>query len=204
MNELKDYLNDPEAMSVPGIIYIITNKITTAIYVGSTINLSARKDKHISQLKNNKHKNIHLQNAWNKYGENQFEFVIVDRVSLEDLLIAEQFYYDIFNKEVEMFNYSEFTDNAFRGAKHSSETKARISEKLKGNKYRLGISHTPEIKEKLRELSLKRGCKPPSPLGVKRSEETKEKMRKPKSPEHIANMVKAHQKKREHKQNEQS
>ena len=61
-------------------IYIITNKITGKIYIGSSHNLLKRKNNHFTNLKNKKHQNFYLQNAWNKYGEQTFEWEIVEIV----------------------------------------------------------------------------------------------------------------------------
>lgn len=53
-------------------IYKIVNQITNEKYVGQTTNFSRRKKDHLSALRNNKHINPKLQNAWNKYGEDSF------------------------------------------------------------------------------------------------------------------------------------
>ena len=53
-------------------IYQIINQITNEKYVGQTTNFSRRKQNHLSALKNNNHPNPKLQNAWNKYGEQNF------------------------------------------------------------------------------------------------------------------------------------
>lgn len=58
-------------------IYIIENLINSKVYVGSTKRaFHTRKTKHINSLQNNNHGNEHLQNAWNKYGEDNFIFKI--------------------------------------------------------------------------------------------------------------------------------
>ena len=53
-------------------IYQIINQITNEKYVGQTTNFSRRKQNHLSALRNNNHPNPKLQNAWNKYGEQNF------------------------------------------------------------------------------------------------------------------------------------
>ena len=58
-------------------IYKITNTITNNFYIGSTVNFYNRFKKHRHSLNNNKHENIHLQRAFNKYGEDFFEFKII-------------------------------------------------------------------------------------------------------------------------------
>ena len=68
-------------------IYFIINKITGERYVGQTTNFVRRKNEHLSQLKNKTHINKKLQNAWNKYGENNFivEKIQYDNISKEEL-----------------------------------------------------------------------------------------------------------------------
>ena len=68
-------------------IYFIINKITGERYVGQTTNFVRRKNEHLSQLKDKTHINKKLQNAWNKYGENNFivEKIQYDNISKEEL-----------------------------------------------------------------------------------------------------------------------
>lgn len=70
-------------------IYKITNKINNKIYIGSSVDIDKRWKQHIRELKKNKHINKHLQSAWNKYGENNFKFQIVELIQDVDEL---QFY----------------------------------------------------------------------------------------------------------------
>lgn len=53
-------------------IYKIINQVTLEKYVGQTTNFSRRKETHVSALNNNHHPNPKLQNAWNKYGKENF------------------------------------------------------------------------------------------------------------------------------------
>ncbi len=74
-------------------IYGIKNNINGKYYIGQTINLRNRKGRHKYLLKNNKHHNLRLQNAWNKYGEKNFEFIILeDNITLENLKTREDFW----------------------------------------------------------------------------------------------------------------
>jgi group I intron endonuclease len=63
-------------------------------YIGSSINGKYRWQKHRSTLKGQYHENIILQRAWNKYGEDSFEFVIIEQTTESTLLEREQFYID--------------------------------------------------------------------------------------------------------------
>jgi group I intron endonuclease len=58
-------------------IYTITNLLDGRYYVGSSLDLTKRLTSHKTKLKNNKHINKYLQNAWNKYGEANFKFEVV-------------------------------------------------------------------------------------------------------------------------------
>jgi predicted GIY-YIG superfamily endonuclease len=55
-------------------VYIINNKLNGHNYIGSSINIKQRFAQHKSTLRHNTHRNQHLQNAWNKYGEENFDF----------------------------------------------------------------------------------------------------------------------------------
>jgi len=106
-------------------IYKITNKLNKKIYIGSSMNIKARISKHKSQLRNNKHKNSHLQNSWNKYGEDNFKFEVVETVdSFELLLEREQFYLDNTKNKYNILSKA----YASYGYKHSEKTKKLLSE----------------------------------------------------------------------------
>jgi group I intron endonuclease len=82
-------LNDKESTMTQG-IYKIINVINNKFYVGSAVNFSRRKTRHFSELRGNKHSNAKLQNAWTKYGEAAFVFVIVEELEIGvDILAAE-------------------------------------------------------------------------------------------------------------------
>lgn len=57
-----------------GYIYQIECLITGESYIGLTVDYKRRKRDHLSALRNNTHENPKLQNAWNKYGEQEFHF----------------------------------------------------------------------------------------------------------------------------------
>jgi group I intron endonuclease len=64
-----------------GFIYKIVNLINTKKYVGSTQSkCNLRWNCHKSTLRRNLHGNRYLQNSWNKYGERNFQFEIVEEI----------------------------------------------------------------------------------------------------------------------------
>lgn len=83
-------------------IYFIINKVNEKRYVGQTTDFSRRKYTHFRHLRENRHANIKLQNAWNKYGEENFiiERIIFENTTKEELDELEKYYiqkYDSIN-----------------------------------------------------------------------------------------------------------
>lgn len=65
-------------------VYRIVCFATGKCYVGQTNDPQTRKRNHFSLLKKNKHYNVHLQNAYNKYGKFYFE-VLERNISVVDI-----------------------------------------------------------------------------------------------------------------------
>jgi group I intron endonuclease len=115
-------------------IYAIVNKINGRRYYGSTINFALRKIDHFKTLRSKNHRNPHLQNSFNKYGEVNFEFVIIEQVPIENLLTIEQKYLDV---NTNGYNIAKNAQAARRGIPCSDATKQKISNSLKGKKQSL-------------------------------------------------------------------
>lgn len=82
-------------------VYIIKNKITNKFYVGHSIDINKRFNAHKSYLKRGIHYCVYLQRSWNKYGEDNFEFIIIkDSLSEEESIILEQYYIDNFKAHI--------------------------------------------------------------------------------------------------------
>ena len=76
-------------------VYIFRNTISKKCYIGSTVvSFTKRLDHHLFHLRKNSHKNNHFQLAWNKYGEDVFEFDILEICDKCDCLTKEQYYLD--------------------------------------------------------------------------------------------------------------
>lgn len=87
---MKIKLKENCVLELPG-VYKIINSEEGKYYVGSsTMKIIKRINHHYNMLKSNTHKNKHLQNAWNKYGEDSFIFEIVENLEKDQCLIREQ------------------------------------------------------------------------------------------------------------------
>ena len=86
-------------------VYIITNSINGRRYIGSSNNIRKRLWKHRSLLRHNKHENPHLQNAWNKYGEDNFVYSILEECDVSILLEREQYYIDKYKPDINIVQH---------------------------------------------------------------------------------------------------
>lgn len=87
-------IND-ENLQLQG-VYQIRNLVTGKVYIGSTTESFDKRFKHHKFCLNaNKHKNSYLQNAWNKYTQDNFIFEILEILDKSDCLNVEQKYLDL-------------------------------------------------------------------------------------------------------------
>ena len=75
-------------------IYKIENLVNRKVYIGQSINVEKRLQKHEIELRNNYHYNNHLQRAWNKYGSDNFTIELIEECSKELLTDKEKHWID--------------------------------------------------------------------------------------------------------------
>ncbi|MDD2470089.1 MAG: GIY-YIG nuclease family protein [Bacilli bacterium] len=114
-------------------VYQIKNLVNGKMYIGSSIDINSRWKEHIRDLNNNKHHSLHLQRAWNKYGESSFEFNVLEECNEDTTLEREQYYLDKLEsfKRDNGYNVSKSSSAPMMGRKHSKETKIKISEEVR-------------------------------------------------------------------------
>lgn len=143
-------------------VYKISSKVhSDRIYVGSTVEYTERVRKHLSKLKNQTHNNPKLQAHYNKYGEADFVFELIEQfpfTTLEYLLEREQYYLDTLSPYLNVCMVA----GSSLGVKKSEETRRKIGEKSRGHKMpphvkellvsiNKGSHHTEESKKKISE-----------------------------------------------------
>lgn len=107
-----------------GAVYKILNLVTGDEYIGSTKRLDNRKWCHVFHLKNNKHHSPILQNAWNKYGAHNFDFIIIEEVIDTQLLLQrEQFWMD---ERMPRYNVAKKAGSPL-GTKHTDQSRKNMS-----------------------------------------------------------------------------
>lgn len=136
-------------------VYQIRNIINGKKYIGSTsYSISKRWTLHRQMLKSDKHHSIILQRAWNKYGEQNFKFEILEECIPEKCLIREQFYIDNYRPEYNI----DPTAGSPRGRKYSDEykSKLRIRNLGKNNPF-FGNHHSEEVRKLISEHRIGKG-----------------------------------------------
>ena len=157
-------------------IYKITNTVNGKCYIGSASNITSRFEGHRKSLRRGNHHSRYLQRAWNKYGEDVFEFSIILYCSRKNLLFFEQRIIDI-HKTVDtgIYNVCPIAGSQL-GVKWSLLAKERISKARKGNitperrlkmiEGRKGYRHSEETRKRISLAN----------TGFKHTEESKRKM----------------------------
>lgn len=103
-------------------IYKITNLKTGRWYVGSVVssNFRLRFKRHLNLLLNGKHENLHLQRAFDKYGQENFEFKILEILET-NIFEREQYYLDTYFDE--LYNMNPFASKPPCFSTATTETK---------------------------------------------------------------------------------
>lgn len=88
-------------------IYGIQNKINGKIYIGSTVQkLCGRWGQHRSLLQNDQHPNPHLQGSWNKFGQENFDFIMIEETQKNLLFEREQYWINYYKSQDNQFGYN--------------------------------------------------------------------------------------------------
>lgn len=72
-------------------VYKILNKVNNKLYVGSSTFVQSRLRLHKSHLRKNEHVNKHLQSSFNKYGIENFQFLLIEECEESNLIEREQY-----------------------------------------------------------------------------------------------------------------
>ncbi|MGI0025834.1 MAG: GIY-YIG nuclease family protein [Nitrososphaera sp.] len=151
--------------AIPGYVYRIYRVADGKSYVGSTVDIKKRKRTHFSMLRRSVHHCIHLQRAWNTYGESAFAFEILEELFISsdaELRAAEDAYFIQFD----LYNTSPVAESPL-GVVHSEETRQKRSRALRGrqlsdeHKAKIGRAssgrrHTEASRKKLSERAKQR------------------------------------------------
>lgn len=108
------------------VIYKIRFFDSEKFYIGSAVDFGKRRNSHLTDLRKDQHSNVHLQRAFNKYGEEQIIFEVLEEVQeASTLLKCEQEWIDKYDFDL-LYNICQFAGNTY-GRKHNLESRMKIS-----------------------------------------------------------------------------
>jgi len=145
-------------------IYQIRNKVNDKRYIGSSVSVYNRFCRHKTLLRKNEHFNSHLQNAWNKHGEENFDFQYRLLCPKDDLIKYEQAFLDSARHE---YNIATDATAPMLGLSWSEEQRKKFT------KARTGYKHTKETRH---NMSVAAMGEKNNNYGKKASKETRQKM----------------------------
>jgi group I intron endonuclease len=180
-----------------GGIYAIRHIKNGKCYVGSAVSFKVRWKGHRTNLRAGKHHSQKLQRAWEKHGQEMFEFVVLEHINdPATLLEREQHWMDSLNAHRGGYNVSPVAGSVL-GIKHSDAMKEKMreiraanpitpeqhakmaearrnSEKFMSHVQQLGLSgkgrtHSDEAKAKIAEASRRMMADPERREAVKKS-----------------------------------
>ena len=131
-------------------IYCIKNTFNSKVYVGKAKDIYSRIREHIRLLRNkSKNENRHLINAWFKYGEDAFEYFIIEEFEFneETLKIRELYWIGEYKSTDREFGYNLRRDSSTQMIVHE-ETKQLLSEMYQGENNPNYRNHWSEEKKK--------------------------------------------------------
>lgn len=121
-------------------IYRILNKINGNCYIGSSLNVEKRYKHHLSTLRHNSSRCSILQKAFNKYGEDNFEFQVILCCKPEYRLYYEQQLIRELNSQYNVF--TNVSDSPLRQFTFTEQSKLKMSIAHKGKNYQNSINTT--------------------------------------------------------------
>lgn len=127
-------------------IYMYTNRLNSKRYIGKSVDIEARKGKHRRNAKDGRAS--YFYNALRHYGENVFDFEVLEECSVEQLDEKEKFY--ISKYDTLMPNGYNMTEGGTGGNPYKSRTEEQnLATRKKMSESHTGLKHTREALAKM-------------------------------------------------------
>jgi len=163
-------------------IYKIVNIVNSKIYVGRAVNLYSRWTEHKHCLRYDKHENQYLQRAWNKYGEDNFEFEVIELCKENVLCQREHYWATLLNSHNRKYGYNIAETGEIGTVRMKTESIQKRQQKRKENAKKRGYWFSDETKKRMIESNKGRKMSEENiqklikrNIGRKASEETRKK-----------------------------
>ena len=141
-------------------VYKITNIISNKIYIGQTINYKHRIYGHRCALKHSRHSNPKLQEDYDKYGLDIFNFEILERCSKDDLLERETFWINYYGgiESDDLYNRCDLSGHNLEYINKQADAQLGVHKISDAGKLRISQANkgkiiTEEQKQKIRQAA---------------------------------------------------
>ena len=126
-------------------VYSITNTQNGKRYIGSSSNLTSRLRWHIYELKKGRHHSRKLLNAWNKYGEENFDVRVELLCAVDNLVVYEQILIDYYRSAKNGYNVRVKAESN-QGLRYSTSTRKKMAAYAanRPKEHNMKISHARE------------------------------------------------------------
>ena len=162
-------------------IYCIKNTVNSKVYVGKAKDIYNRIQGHVYALRRkSKNENRHLINAWFKYGEDSFEYFVIEELEFDEevLKTRELYWIDNYKSIDRKFGYNLRRDSSTQMFVHE-ETRLLMSKNNKGeNNPNYGNKWSEENKQamsKFKKLQYENGEQVAIPENGKKGAEVRNK-----------------------------
>ena len=144
-----------------GIIYEIRNLVNLDRYIGSSINPKSRKREHFNSLSKNTHHSIVLQRAFNKYGKDSFQFIVIEeQIPYEILREREDYWIKKLNPKYNIYQSATRASN--KDFNFTEDTKTKIALGHKQSDYTVFCLNNGKtyntVSEASRDTGVPRDC----------------------------------------------
>lgn len=138
-------------------IYKITCLLNDHFYIGQTQNFKERKKDHFKDLRKGNHSNRRLQNCFNKYGAESFEFSVLKECPIEWLERYENLYLDQYFDHPNCMNMVKDSGKIYRGRRLS--LRKSLSQRREMSKRMLEFWKTHKMPENQKENISKKSAR---------------------------------------------
>ena len=135
-------------------IYCIENVINNKKYIGQSKNINDRWYKHKNELCRGVHDNDYLQKSWNKNGEENFRFYILECCNIDELDDKEKYYIELHNTLNRDYGYNLKSGGQNHGVKALEYVGNKISKSLKK------AYENEDLRQRSRDNALKQWANP--------------------------------------------
>jgi group I intron endonuclease len=141
-------------------IYTITCTSSGKMYVGLTTNFQERWSNHKTTLRKGTHRNSYLQRVWNKYGESNFLFEILEECSEDFLFSQEHYWCNMLSSHDKRYGFNFRPTSPYGNVRTPKQTLCKMRESKIRNAKSRGYWFSEKTNYKRKETRRKQSVKP--------------------------------------------